>query len=89
MGEFCHQLEEVKECHRAFKGPKQAEIIDSDDEDLFSWIWFINPQSGQGYVKARAAARHAVRAKTDPEGRVKAVAKFGAEPEEWGFNHWV
>ena len=72
-----------------FKGPKHGDIIDSDDEDLFSWVRYLNPQSGKGYVKARAAARYAVRAKTEEEGRGRAVAKFGAEPEEGGFNHWV
>jgi len=36
LWEFCHQLEELKGCHRAFKGPKQGDIIDSDDKDLFS-----------------------------------------------------
>ena len=89
LGEFSHQLDEVKGHHRAFKIPKQAEIIDSDDEDLFSWIRFLNLQSGKGYIKARGAARHSVRAKTEPEGRVRTAAKFGAEPEEGGFNHWV
>jgi len=89
LGEFRHQREEVKGCPKAFKGPKQAEMIDSDDVDLFSWIRFSNAQSGKGYVKARAAARHAVRTKTESERRVRAVAKFGAELEEGRFNHWV
>ena len=43
LGEFCHQLEKIKGCHRAFKGPKLAETIDSDDQDMFSWIRFVNP----------------------------------------------
>jgi len=82
-------VEEVKGRHWAFKGPKQAEIIDSDDEDLFSWIRFLNPQSGKVYVKARAAGHYAVHVKIEPEGRVRVVDKFGAELEEGGFNHWV
>ena len=40
-------------------------------------------------MKARAVARYAVHAKTVEEDRGRAVAKFGAEPEEWAFNHWV
>ena len=40
-------------------------------------------------MKARAAARYAVHGKTEEEGRGRAVAKFGAETEEGGFNHWV
>jgi len=72
-----------------FKGPKQGDIIDSHDEDLFSWVRYLNPQSDKGYVKAGAAARYAVRAKTEEEGRGRAVAKFWAELEEGGFNHWV
>jgi len=89
LGEFRHQLEEVKGRHRAFKAPKQGDIIDPDDEDLFSWVRYLNPQSAKGHVKARAAAWYAVRAKTEEEGRWRAVAKFGAEPVEGGFNHWV
>jgi len=84
-----HQLEELKGRHWAFKGPKQAEIIDSDNEDLFSWIRFLNPQSGKGYVKARAVGHYAVHAKIEPEGRARVVGKFGAEPAEGGFNNWV
>jgi len=56
LGEFHHQLEEVKGRHRVFKGPKQSDIIDSDDEDLFSWVRDLNPQSGKKYMKAQAAA---------------------------------
>jgi len=89
VGEFRHPLEEVKGCHQAFKGPKQGDIIDWDNKDLFSWVRYLIPQSGKGYVKARAAAQYAVCAKTEEEGRGSAVAKFGAELEEGGFNHWV
>jgi len=49
----------------------------------------LNPQSGKGYIKVRAAVRQAVRAQTEPEGRVRAVVKFGVEAEEWGFNYWL
>jgi len=36
LGEFHHQLKEVKGLYQAFKGPKQGNIIDSDHKDLFS-----------------------------------------------------
>jgi len=90
LEEFRLHLEDVKGCHRAFKGPnKQWDIIDSDNENLFGWIRYLNPQSGKGYVKARAADRYAARAETDEEARGRAVAKFEGEPEEGDYNLWL
>jgi len=90
LGEFRLHLEDVKGRHRAFKGPnKQWDIIDSDDENLFGLIRYLDPQSGKGYIKAHAAGRYVARAETDEEARGKAVAKFGGEPEEGDYNLWL
>jgi hypothetical protein len=49
-------LKEIKSRHRKFMAEKSRNVIDSDD-DAFSLIRYLNPQSGKQYLKARRAAR--------------------------------
>jgi len=83
-------LQEVQACHKKFKGAKKNEIVDSDDEDMFSWVWWLNLQSGKDFVKARAAARagahHLDTNSNDEKGaKVAAKARFG-KPQKGAFN---
>jgi len=83
-------LQEVQACHKKFKGAKKNEIVDSDDDDVFSWVRWLNPQRGKDFVKARAAARagaHHLSANANNEkgAEVAAKAKFG-KPHKGDFN---
>ena len=86
-------LQEVQACHKKFKSAKKNEIVDSDDEDVFSWVRWLNPQSGKDFVKARAAARagahHLGTNGNDEKGaEVAAKARFG-KPQKRDFNWWM
>jgi len=50
-------LQEVPAHHKKFKRAKKNEIVDSDDDDVFNWVRWLNAQSGKDFVKARIAAR--------------------------------
>jgi len=49
-------MKELKRCHRVFMGPAVGEIINSDNEEDFSWLKWLNPQDGKEYVRGPAAA---------------------------------
>jgi len=86
-------LQEVQARHKKFKGAKKNEIVDSDDEDMFSWVQWLNPQSRKDFVKARAAARagaHHLGANSNDKKGAEAAAKarFG-KPQKGDFNWWM
>ena len=86
-------MQQVQARYKKFKGAKKGEIVDSDNNDVFSWIRWLNPQSGKDFVKARAAAqagRHILAANSNDEKRAEAgaKAKFG-KPQKWDFNLWM
>ncbi|KAF8416220.1 hypothetical protein EV426DRAFT_703735 [Tirmania nivea] len=80
---------ELKRRHRAFKGQNKDKLIDSEYEGEWSWVQWLNPQDGKGYMRARATARAAGRYnhEYDDEKAAEAVAItiFG-EPEVGNFN---
>jgi len=45
-------MAELKRHHRVFKSPAAGEIINSDNEEDFSWWKWLNPQDGKEYVRA-------------------------------------
>jgi len=49
-------IAELKRCHRVFIGPAAGEIINSDNEEDFSGLKWLNPQDGKEYMRERAAA---------------------------------
>ena len=86
-------LEELKRRHRAQKGIKPDEIIDSDQEDVFDWIKWLNPQDGKDYIRVHLAAREGFETYTKKNknikaGEARAIAMFG-ERGKGEFNEWL
>jgi len=48
-------MAELKRRHQVFMGPAAGEIINSDNEEDFSWLKWLNTQDGKAYVRGRAA----------------------------------
>jgi len=49
-------MKELKRRHWVFMGSAVGEIINSDNEEDFSWLKWLNAQDGKEYVRGRAAA---------------------------------
>jgi hypothetical protein len=93
MNRMRKEFVETKKRHKKFMGPKADEIVDSDEEEVFSWMRWLNPQSGKDFVRARAAAQSAADAygaNPDDEkmGEAAAKASFGKR-QKGDFNEWL
>jgi len=86
-------LQQVQAHHKNFKSAKKNEIVDLDDKDVFSWVQWLNPQSGKDFMMARAAARageHHLGTNRNDEKWPKAAAKarFG-KAQKKDFKWWM
>ena len=82
----------LKERHQEFMGPKKDVIIDSDNEALFAWVKWLNPQDGKSYLKGQQAAKRATLVLAiegdNDAAEDMAMSTFG--PHGVGnFNDWV
>ena len=59
MNRLIIHLKELKKRHRTFMGPRQSEIVESDNESHFIWVKWLHPQSGRAYIRARDVAKKA------------------------------
>ena len=83
-------MAELKGRHRTYMGVEANEIMDSDDETVFSWLKWLNPQSRRAYVRAREAAQDAAQHngthKDEDGAEAVAIASCG-QPEVGDFNY--
>ena len=75
-------LKELQKRHRIFMGPRESEIVDSNNESHFIWVKWLNPQSGRAYIRARAMANEAgnsigVNFGDKQQAQARAIRKFG------------
>ena len=86
-------LKELKTHHCTFIGPRQSEIVDSDNESHFIYVRWLNSQSRRAYIRAPAVAKKAgdsigVNFRDEKQAQAKAICKFGPR-QKWDFNLWT